>query len=102
LSAPHGTEPDGAGLPDRRKATPDTVTWISLGLLVVFALLLLAQVAGLGRVPVWVLALLLLARLGVQFWSARRSPGQARRRASGWVIDLALIGLLLYVGLGQK
>ena len=83
MSAPHGTEPDGAGLPDRRAATPDTVTWISLGLLVVFALLL-------------------LARLGVQFWSARRSPGQARRRASGWVIDLALIGLLLYVGLGRK
>ena len=67
-----------------------------------FALLLLVTLLGLGHVPVWVMALLLLARLGAGFWSARRRPGQVRRRASGWIIDLALIGLLLYVGLGQR
>ena len=84
--------------PGQRPA-PETATRISLGLLLVFALLLLTTLLGLGRPPIW-MALLLLARLAVQVWGARQA-GQARRRASGWIIDLMLIGLLLYVGLGQ-
>ncbi len=104
MSGPHGTEEgEAAGAPpDRRITAPDLTTRISLGLLLVFALLLLVTLLGLGHVPVWIMALLLLARLGLQFWSARQRPGQVRRRASGWVIDLTLIGLLLYVGLGQR
>lgn len=104
MSGPHRTGPgeESGRPPARRTASPDLATRISLGLLLVFALLLFVTLLGLGHVPVWIMALLLLARLGVQFWSARQHPGQARRRASGWVIDLALIGLLLYVGLGQR
>ncbi|WP_424952292.1 hypothetical protein [Deinococcus sp.] len=79
---------------------PDIATRISLGLLLVFALLLLVTLLGLNRPPVWIMALLLLARLAVQVWVARPSR-QVRRRASGWVIDLVLIGLLLYLGRGR-
>ncbi|WP_407571020.1 hypothetical protein [Deinococcus altitudinis] len=93
---------DSGGRAARQTVAPDLATKISLGLLLVFALLLFVTLLGLGHVPVWIMALLLLARLSVQFWSAREHPGQARRRASGWVIDLALIGLLVYVGLGQR
>ncbi|WP_407539237.1 hypothetical protein Q0M94_13820 [Deinococcus radiomollis] len=104
MSGPRRPAPgsDSGRPPVRQAVTPDLATRISLGLLLVFALLLLTTLLGLGHVPVWVMALLLLARLGVQFWSARQRPGQVRRRASGWIIDLALIGVLLYVGLGQK
>ena len=83
-------------------AAPDTATRVSLGLLVVFALLLLARLLGVGHPPIWIMVLLLLARLGVQIWSARQKDGQVRQRASGWVIDLALIALLIYVGFTQR
>lgn len=65
------------------------------------ALLLLAPLLGLGRPPVWLLAALLLARLGVQFWRSKQA-GSGRPRAGGWLLDLALIGLLLWVGLGHS
>ncbi|MGY2892172.1 hypothetical protein [Deinococcus sp. UYEF24] len=104
MSGPHRAGPgdDSGGPPARPPVAPDLATKISLGLLLVFAVLLFVTLLGLGRVPVWIMALLLLSRLGVQFWSARQHPGQARRRASGWVIDLALIVLLVYVGVGKN
>jgi hypothetical protein len=85
--------------PNKRTA-PDLPTIVSLGLLAVVALLLLAPLLGLGRPPVWLLAALLLIRLGVQFWRSRRAG--AGRASGGWLLDLVLIGLLIYVGLGQK
>jgi len=84
------------------RPAPDVATRISLGLLVVFALLLLARLLRLGQPPIWLMVFLLLARLGVQVWSARQRDGQVRQRASGWVIDLALIALLVYVGFTQR
>lgn len=86
-----------------KRPAPDTATIISLVLLAAVGILLLAPLLGLGRPPVWVLAALLLARLGVQFWRSRQ-PAQAGKRparASAWLMDLVLIGLLLWVGLGQ-
>ena len=97
-SQPPETEEFRSGPPSPR---PDLPTLISLLLLGVVALLLLAPLLGLGRPPVWVLAALLLARLGVQFWRSRL-PGQASRRASGWILDLLLIALLVWVGLGSR
>ena len=85
------------------RPAPDLPTRISLGLLVVFALLLIGSLLGLGRPPLWLMVLLLLARLATQFWAARAGPpGGVRRRMSGWTLDLVLIGLLVYVGLTQR
>jgi hypothetical protein len=67
----------------------------------VVALLLLAPLLGLGRPPVWLLAALLVARLGVQFWRSRRPGRGPPPRAGGWVLDIVLIGLLLWVGWGK-
>jgi Flp pilus assembly protein TadB len=74
------------------RAGPDRLTGLSLGLLLAVALLLFAPLLG-YRVPVWVIALLLAARLGVQLLRAR-SDARLRRPLS-WVIDAALIALLL-------
>ena len=85
----------------RPSQRPDLPTLISLLLLGVVALLLLAPLLGLGRPPVWVLAALLLTRLSVQFWRSKLT-GQASRWASGWILDLVLIALLMWVGLGGR
>jgi hypothetical protein len=78
---------------------PDPLTLVSLGLLLVLALLLLSPLLGLplwggGLPPVWLVATLLLARLGVQLLRARADP--RLRRPGGWLLDAALIVLLLY------
>ena len=86
---------------NRTPQRPDLPTVVSLLLLGAVALLLLAPLLGLGRPPVWVLVAVLLARLGVQFWRSR-PPGQVSRRASGWILDLVLIALLVWVGLGSR
>ncbi|WP_293909185.1 hypothetical protein [Deinococcus sp.] len=71
---------------------PNRLAAVSLGLLLLAALLLFAPLLG-YRVPVWVLALLLAARLGVQLLRAR-SDARLRRPVS-WLLDAALIALLL-------
>ena len=86
---------------NRAPQRPDLPTVISLLLLGMVALLLLVPLLGLGRPPVWMLAAVLLARLVVQFWRSRL-PGQMGRRASGWILDLVLIALLVWVGLGGR
>ncbi len=86
---------------NRAPQRPDLPTVISLLLLGMVALLLLVPLLGLGRPPVWMLAAVLLARLGAQFWRSRL-PGQTVRRASGWILDLVLIALLVWVGLGSR
>ncbi len=62
-------------------------------ILLALALLLFAPLLGLGRPPLWLVAGLLVVRLGLQLWRARFDPGL--RRPAAWLIDLALIALLL-------
>ncbi|BDP41815.1 hypothetical protein DAETH_17840 [Deinococcus aetherius] len=73
---------------------PDALTIVSFALLAVVAVLLLLPLLG-GPLPSpYLVALLLVARLGVQFLRARRDP--ALRRPASWALDLILIGLLFY------
>lgn len=65
---------------------------LSLLLLLAVALLLFAPLLGLA-VPVWVLAALLAMRLVVQVLRARRDVHL--RRPASWLLDAALIVLLL-------
>lgn len=65
---------------------------LSLLLLLAVALLLFAPLLGL-TVPVWVLAALLALRLVVQILRARREP--RLRRPASWLLDAALVVLLL-------
>lgn len=65
----------------------------NLLILLVLALLLLAPLLGLGRPPLWLPAALLALRLGLQLWRARAEP--LLRRPAAWLIDAALIALLL-------
>ncbi|GAA3999759.1 hypothetical protein GCM10022631_08380 [Deinococcus rubellus] len=65
---------------------------LSLLLLLAVALLLFAPLLGLA-VPVWVLAVLLALRLVVQVLRARRDT--RLRRPASWLLDAALIVLLL-------
>ena len=71
---------------------PDRLAALSLLLLLAVALLLFAPLLGL-TVPVWVLAVLLAARLVVQLLRARHDP--RLRRPASWLLDAALIVLLL-------
>lgn len=73
---------------------PDALTAVSLALLAAVAVLLVLPLLG-GPAPnPYLVALLLVARLGVQFLRARRDP--ALRRPASWAVDLLLIGLLFY------
>lgn len=71
---------------------PDPLAALSLLLLLAVALLLFAPLLGVG-VPVWLLAALLLGRLALQIGRARYDS--RLRRPAGWVLDAALIVLLL-------
>ncbi|WP_420595791.1 hypothetical protein [Deinococcus sp.] len=71
---------------------PNRLAAVSLLLLLAIALLLFAPLLGFG-VPVWVLALLLAARLVIQVLRARHDP--RLRRPASWVLDAALIVLLM-------
>ena len=84
--------PELAPTPTPRPPGPNRLAGISLGLLLLVALLLFTPLLG-YRVPVWVLALLLAARLGVQLLRAR-SDARLRRPVS-WLLDAGLILLLL-------
>ena len=69
---------------------------VNLLLLLALALLLLAPLLGLSRAPLWVVALLLAARLGLQLWRTRGEAGP--RRPAAWLLDALLIALLLMQG----
>lgn len=74
------------------RSRPDVWTAVSLGLLAVLAVLLLLPLLG-GPLPSpWLVAVLLLVRLGVQVMRARTEP--RLRRPAAWAFDLILIGLL--------
>lgn len=69
-------------------------TALSLGLLAVLALLLMLPLMG-GPLPSpWLVAGLLLVRVGVQVVRARTD--ERLRRPASWAFDLILIGLLFY------
>lgn len=71
---------------------PDMWTAVSLGLLAVLAVLLLLPLLG-GPTPrPWLVAGLLLVRVGVQVMRARTD--ERLRRPVSWAFDLLLIGLL--------
>ncbi|WP_102125054.1 hypothetical protein [Deinococcus planocerae] len=77
----------------------DTLTALSFALLAVVAVLLLLPLLG-GPLPSpYLVAVLLLARLGVQFLRTRRDP--TLRRPASWALDLILIGLLFYAASNQ-
>ncbi|WP_425147317.1 hypothetical protein [Deinococcus sp.] len=78
------------------QARPDAATSLSLVLLLALAALLFLPLLGLARPPVWMVAALLALRLIVQVWRARTQP--RLRRPAGWLLDAALIGLLLWIG----
>lgn len=73
---------------------------LSLGLLVVLALLLLWPLVSGGPPPSPYLVVgLLVVRLGLQLWRARTD--ERLRRPGSWALDLILIGLLFYAASGQ-
>lgn len=77
------------------KAQPDLPTILSFALLTVLALLLLLPLFGQGLPNPYLVAVLLLARLGLQVWRAQRDP--RLKRPASWAFDLLLIGLIFYV-----
>ncbi|GAA5511981.1 hypothetical protein Dcar01_00695 [Deinococcus carri] len=85
--------------PAPRRPGPNPLTILSLVLLALVALLLLVPLLG-GPLPSpFLIALLLVARLGVQFLRARRDP--TLKRPAAWAFDLILIGLLMWTAANQ-
>ncbi|ASN81173.1 MULTISPECIES: hypothetical protein [Deinococcus] len=82
--------------PPPERPGPSPATMVSFVLLAVLALLLLAPLV-LGSPPPspFLIAGLLLVRLGVQVYRAQSDP--RLKRPASWALDLLLIGLLLYV-----
>lgn len=78
---------------------PTPLATLGLLLLLVLAVLLFLPLLGLGRPPLWIIVALLLARLLVQVLRARAEPAQ--RRPVGWLVDVVLIGLLVWVAVGR-
>lgn len=69
---------------------------LNLGLLLAIALLLFLPLLGQPVPAVWVIALLAL-RLGVRVWQGYQDP--ALRRPAAWLMDAALLGLLVFLQL---
>ena len=74
---------------------PDAWTAASLGLLAVLAVLLFLPLLGGPTPSPWLVAALLLVRIGVQVMRARSNA--ALRRPASWALDLILVGLLFWV-----
>ena len=84
----------------RPRPTPDALTIVSFALLGVLAVLLLIPLVTGGPPPsAYLIAGLLLMRLGLQFLRSRRD--ERLRRFINWAFDLLLIGLIFYVA-GQQ
>ncbi len=93
------SDPGGAPAPGPRP-TPDPLTLASLVLLGVLAALLLVPLLTGGPPPSpYLVAGLLLLRLGLQFLRSRRD--ERLRRPAAWAFDLVLIGLIFYVAGSQ-
>ena len=85
--------------PPRPPLGPTPLATVGLLLLLALAVLLFLPLLGLGHPPLWLIVTLLVARLAVQLLRARAEPAQ--RRPVGWLVDVVLIGLLIYVALGR-
>lgn len=82
------------------RPTPDPLTIASFALLGVLAVLLLLPLLSGGPPPSpYLIAGLLLLRLGLQFLRSRRD--ERLRRPASWAFDLLLIGLIFYVAGNQ-
>ncbi|THF88183.1 hypothetical protein E7T09_02940 [Deinococcus sp. KSM4-11] len=73
---------------------PDAWTILSLVLLAALAVLLFLPLLGAPTPSPWLVAALLLVRVGVQVMRARTD--ERLRRPTSWAFDLLLIGLLFY------
>lgn len=78
---------------------PDTLTIVSFVLLGLVAVALLLPLLGGPTPSPYLVIVLLVARLGVQFVRSRRDPNL--RRPASWAFDVILIGLLFYVASNQ-
>lgn len=79
---------------------PDLPTALSFGLLLVLAGLLLWPLLSGGAAPSpYLIAGLLLARLGLQIWRAQRD--ERLKRPTSWAVDLLLIALIFWVASNQ-
>lgn len=82
------------------RPAPDALTIASFALLGVLAVLLLIPLVTGGPPPSpYLIAGLLLVRLGLQFLRSRRD--ERLRRPASWAFDLLLIGLIFYVAGNQ-
>lgn len=90
------SRPPGPDQTDRPRAAPDSLTILSFVLLGVLAVLLLWPILSGGPAPSpYLVAGLLLARLGLQVLRSRRDG--RLRRPSAWALDLIVIGLIFWV-----
>lgn len=79
---------------------PDALTIASLVLLAVLAVLLLLPLLMGSPLPSpYLIAGLLLLRLGLRVWQARKD--ERLKRPVSWAFDLLLIGLIFYVASNQ-
>jgi len=81
------------------KGGPDTLTVTSFVLLGLVAVALLLPLLGGPTPSPYLVIVLLVGRLGVQFLRSRRDPNL--RRPASWAFDVILIGLLFYVASNQ-
>ncbi|WP_230284893.1 hypothetical protein [Deinococcus sp. 23YEL01] len=87
--------PSAPDRPGSGRPAPDALTAASLVLLAVLAGLLLWPLISGGPAPsAYLIAGLLLVRLGIQLLRARRD--ERLRRPAGWALDILLIALIFY------
>ncbi|GAA0517704.1 hypothetical protein [Deinococcus depolymerans] len=90
----------GAGGPGPQRPAPDALTTASFALLAVLAGLLLWPLLSGGPAPSpYLVAGLLVVRLGLQFLRSRRD--ERLRRPASWALDILLIALIFYSASNQ-
>lgn len=96
---PRDLQADFSGA-DHPRSAPDSLTIASFVLLGVLAVLLLWPILTGGPAPSpYLIAALLLARLGIQALRSRRDG--RLRRPSAWAFDFIVIGLIFWVASQQ-
>ncbi|GHG14952.1 MULTISPECIES: hypothetical protein [Deinococcus] len=89
-----------SGGPGPQRPAPDALTAASFLLLAVLAGLLLWPLISGGPAPsAFLIAGLLVVRLGIQFLRARRD--ERLRRPASWALDILLIALIFYSASNQ-